>query len=81
MQSDKARRKMKEVAMVGPKQIKVVPDYAMPQTLGFPSSIVRPVIEAPNSFSTWDSLLRAFLRKCFSRRKTTKLRADITSFA
>jgi len=34
----------------------------------------------PNSFTTWETLSKAFLNKYFSPGKTAKLRADITSF-
>ena len=34
----------------------------------------------PNSFTTWEGLLRAFLNKYFPPRKTARLRTEITSF-
>jgi len=37
--------------------------------------------EAPNSFSTWEILSKAFLSKYFPSGKTAKLRVDITFFA
>jgi len=37
--------------------------------------------EEPNSFTTWETLSKAFLSKYFSPDKTAKLRNDITSFA
>jgi len=36
--------------------------------------------EEPNSFTTWDTLSKAFLSKYFPPGKTAKLRAEITSF-
>jgi len=37
--------------------------------------------EELNSITTWEALLKAFLSKYFPPGKTTKLRAEITSFA
>jgi len=36
--------------------------------------------EEPNSITTWEALLKAFLSKYFPPGKTAKLRAKITSF-
>ena len=36
--------------------------------------------EEPNSITTWEALLKAFLSKYFPPGKTAKLRAEITSF-
>ena len=36
---------------------------------------------APNTFTTWDDLSRAFLKKYFLPSKTVKFRMDITSFS
>jgi len=37
--------------------------------------------EEPSSITTWEALSKAFLSKYFPLGKTTKLRAEITSFA